>query len=213
MGEGSEEGAGGRPMGSRRGWRGSAPMSEGSGEGPNRLKIEEPEEFGDEQELANSGGLGFFRENQFSSAAQQEAEEEPDVDCGRPKIPPKAPPEVLERPGGGRLRVFRENQPAHPGAQESRAAAAEQPDEDKAALAPGQIHPSRHALQTDAYTFCGVCGVYEKQIRRTRLHIPCLRRPRNRDAHRARRLLLGGHEPDGQGWEKFISPVQPHVAD
>ena len=80
-------------------------------------------------------------------------------------------------------------------------------------LLPGTIHPSHHTLQTERYTFCGVCGVYGKQLRRSRLHLPCPWRPRTRDANRARCMLLSGFEPEGTGWRKSASPVCSYEAD
>ena len=65
---------------------------------------------------------------------------------------------------------------------------------------PGTIHPSHHAMQTDTYTFCCLCGVFGKQLRRCALHLRCPREPRNRIARTARDKLMSGFEPNGRGW-------------
>ena len=78
---------------------------------------------------------------------------------------------------------------------------------------PGMIHSTHHVMQLDAYVFCGVCGVYAKQIRRSQLHQPCLRAPKNRYARIARDKFLGGQEPHGRTWRKCEYPPTRLDAD
>ena len=78
---------------------------------------------------------------------------------------------------------------------------------------PGNIHSTHYMLQVDQYVFCGVCGVYAKQIRRSQLHVPCPRAPKNRFARIARDKLLEGKEPEGRGWRCTQAVVQPLAAD
>ena len=63
---------------------------------------------------------------------------------------------------------------------------------------PGTIHPSHQLMQIEAYTFCAVCGVYGKQLRRSALHLRCLRRPKNRYAGMARDKLMSSIVPHGE---------------
>ena len=90
--------------------------------------------------------------------------------------------------------------------------AAESDQADKPNL-PGHIHKTHYMLQVDRYVFCGVCGVYAMQIRRSRLHEPCPRAPRNRYAQLARDKLLEGREPEGRGWRRTQTVVRPLAAD
>ena len=78
---------------------------------------------------------------------------------------------------------------------------------------PGNIHSTHYMLQVDQYVFCGVCGVYAKQIKRSQLHAPCPRAPKNRFARVARDKLLEGREPEGRGWRCTQAVVQPLAAD
>ena len=78
---------------------------------------------------------------------------------------------------------------------------------------PGNIHSTHYMLQVDQYVFCGVCGVYAKQIRRSQLHVPCPRAPKNRFARVARDKLLEGKEPEGRGWRCTQAVVKPLAAD
>ena len=81
-------------------------------------------------------------------------------------------------------------------------------DEDAPNL-PGHIHKTYYMLQVDRYVFCGVCGAFAMQIRRSRLHMPCPREPRNRYAKIARDKLLEGREPEGRGWRHTHTAVVP----
>ena len=69
---------------------------------------------------------------------------------------------------------------------------------------PGTTHPSHYALPTDHCTFCGLCGVYRKQLRKCALQLRCPREPRNRYAGIARDKLLRGPEPHGRGWRQCM---------
>ena len=88
-----------------------------------------------------------------------------------------------------------------------------EPIEDGGPFVPGEIHPTHHMMQLEFYVFCGVCGVYAKQIRRSQLHLPCLRAPKNRYAKIARDKFLGGQEPHGRSWRKTQCPPMRLDAD
>ena len=78
---------------------------------------------------------------------------------------------------------------------------------------PGTLHPSLYLLQTDTYTFCGLCGVYGKQLRRCALHELRLREPKKRYARYYRGKLLSGYEPSGKTWRRCERPATPHDFD
>ena len=78
---------------------------------------------------------------------------------------------------------------------------------------PGHIHRTQYMLQVDRSVFCGVCGVFAMQIRRSRFHFPFPREPRNRYARIARDKLLEGREPDGRGWRRTQKAVVPLTED
>ena len=78
---------------------------------------------------------------------------------------------------------------------------------------PGTIHPPHQLMQIEAHTFCAVCGVDGKQLRRSALHLRCLRMPKNRYAGMARDRLMSGMVPHGRSWQQSEGLVTPFADD
>ena len=78
---------------------------------------------------------------------------------------------------------------------------------------PGTLHPTHQPKQIDAYTFCAVCGVYGKQLRRSALRKCCVSRPSNRFARLARDKLMSGMVPHGRSWQQGEGSVMPFGED
>ena len=65
---------------------------------------------------------------------------------------------------------------------------------DAIAGAPGTFHATHQLYQTKSCIFCALCGTHGKHIKKTRLHLPCPRAPRNRWARIAINELMEGVE-------------------
>ena len=63
-----------------------------------------------------------------------------------------------------------------------------------AAGPPGTFRATHQLYQTKSCIFCALCGTHGKHIKKTRLHLPCPRTPRNRWASIASAELTNGAE-------------------
>ena len=65
---------------------------------------------------------------------------------------------------------------------------------DAVAGPPGTFHATHQLYQTRSCIFCALCGMHGTHIKKTRLHLPCPRAPRNRWAKLASAELMNGVE-------------------